>query len=128
MNLEKVIVGFFAILALALNVVFVMGDISNPTHHNVWILTLAILINLIAVGLKLGDRSQLGAILMATGLVSSLLLISARLVWVANADSGDDLSVASEQMVLIVSLAGGALVSNLVSVLTFAADTVISRR
>ncbi len=125
MNLEKVIVGFFVVLALALNVVFVIGDISNPDHHNVWILTIAILVNMISAGLKLGDRSQLGAILLATSLVANILLISARLVWVAH---GDDQGAGAEQMVLIVSLACGALVANLISVFTLAVDTIIARR
>tara|TARA_R110001583_G_scaffold2388_4_gene17365 strand:+ start:4259 stop:4642 length:384 start_codon:yes stop_codon:yes gene_type:complete len=126
-KLEKVIVGFFVILALALNVVFVSGDISNPAHHNVWVLTLAILINLIAAGLILGDRTHLGALLLATSLVANLLLISARLIWVVNADA-DDQSLNTEQMVLIVSLAIGALMSNLISVFTLSVDTIISRR
>ncbi len=124
MQFEKVIVGFFVILALALNVVFVIGDISNPAHHNVWILTLAILVNLIAAGLILGDRTQLGAILLATSLVANLLLISARLIWVVNGDQG----VRPEQMVLIVSLGYGALMTNLISVFTLSVDTIISRR
>lgn len=124
MQFEKVIVGFFVILALALNVVFVIGDISNPDHHNVWILTLAILVNLIAAGLMLGDRTQLGAILLATSLVANLLLISARLIWVVNGDQ----QVSPEQMVLIVSLGYGALISNLISVFTLSVDTIISRR
>ncbi len=127
MNLEKVIFGFFVVLALALNVVFVIGDIGDPAHHNVWVLTIAILVNLIAAGLKLGDRSQLGAILLSTALVANLLLIAARLVWVVNADSGDQ-GIASEQMVLIVSLAAGALIANLISVFTLTIDTIISRR
>ncbi|MEH6651414.1 MAG: DUF6394 family protein [Motiliproteus sp.] len=124
MQFEKVIVGFFVILALALNVVFVIGDINNPAHHNVWILTLAILVNLIAAGLMLGDRTQLGAILLATSLVANLLLISARLIWVVNGDQ----EVSPEQMVLIVSLGYGALISNLISVFTLSVDTIISRR
>lgn len=127
MNLEKVILGFFVVLALALNVVFVIGDIDNPAHHNVWILTIAILVNLIAAGLKLGDRSQLGAVLLASSLVANLLLISARLLWVAQGDTGDQ-GVGAEQMVLIVALAYGALAANLVSVLTLAVDTIVSRR
>ena len=31
-------------------------------HHDVWILTITILVNLIATGLKLGDRTQVGAL------------------------------------------------------------------
>lgn len=127
MNFEKVILGFFVILALALNVVFVVGDIGNPAHHNVWVLTIAILVSLIAGGLKLGDRSQLGAVLLASLLVANLLLIAARLVWVAEGDAASE-GLANEQMVLIVALAYGALAANLVTVLTLAVDTLMSRR
>jgi hypothetical protein len=52
MNLERVIFGFVIILALSFTFSFVMGDIDNPAHHNVWILTITIFINLIANGLK----------------------------------------------------------------------------
>lgn len=127
MNFEKVILGFFVIMALALNVVFVVGDIGNPAHHNVWVLTIAILVSLIAGGLKLGDRSQLGAVLLASLLVTNLLLIAARLVWVAEGDAGGE-GLATEQMALIVALAYGALAANLVTVLTLAIDTLMSRR
>ncbi len=127
MNFETVVLGFFVILALALNLVFVVGDIDNPAQHNVWILTIAIFASLIAAGLKLGDRSQLGAILLAALLVANLLLIAARLVWIAEGDAGSA-GLASEQMGLIVALAYGALAANLVTVLTLAADTLMSRR
>ena len=125
MNLERIIFGFFIILSLTFNFVFVMGDIDNVTHHNVWILTIAILVNLIATGLKLGDRSQVGALLLAASLVADLLLISARVVWII-ADTPQGPS--PESMVSIVSLAGGALVANIVSVVILIGDTLISRR
>ena len=35
MNLEKVIFGFFIVLALTVNVAFVSGEFDNPAHHNV---------------------------------------------------------------------------------------------
>ena len=38
MNLEKVFFGFFIVLALTLNVAFVIGDIGNPEHHSIWLL------------------------------------------------------------------------------------------
>ena len=127
MNLERVIFGFFIILSLTFNFVFVMGDIDAPSHHNVWILTIAILVNLIATGLKLGDRSQVGALLLAASLVADLLLISARVVWII-ADSDTASGPDAETMVTIVSLAGGALVSNIVSVVILIGDTLMSRR
>ena len=127
MNFEKVILGFFVFLALALNVVFVVGDIGNTAHHNVWILTIGILANLIAAGLKLGDRSQLGGVRLSSLLVANLLLISARLVWVAEGDTGGA-DMLSDQMALIVALAYGALMANLITALTLTTDTLMSRR
>ena len=102
MNLERVIFGFFIILSLTFNFVFVMGDIDDPAHHNVWILTIAILVNLIATGLKLGDRSQVGALLLAASLVADLLLISARVVWII-AESDTPIGPNVESMVGIVT-------------------------
>jgi hypothetical protein len=115
------------ILALTFNFVFVVGDIDNPQHHNVWILTIAILVNLIATGLKLGDRSQVGALLLASSLVADVLLITARIVWII-AQSETAAGPNAESMVSIVSLAGGALVASIVSVVILVGDTLISRR
>ncbi|MCM8857757.1 MAG: DUF6394 family protein [Candidatus Thiodiazotropha sp.] len=127
MNLERVIFGFFIILSLTFNFVFVVGDIDNPTHHSVWILTIAILVNLIATGLKLGDRSQVGALLLAASLVADLLLITARVVWVVY-QNDTPLGPSAESIVTIVSLAGGALLANIVSVIILIGDTLMSRR
>jgi hypothetical protein len=127
MNLERVVFGFVIILALAFTSAFVMGDIDNPGHHNVWILTIAILVNLIATGLKLGDRSQVGALLLASSLVADVLLITARVIWVI-AEHDTDLGPAASSMVNIVSLAGGALVASTVSIVILVGDTLISRR
>ena len=79
MNLERVVFGFFIILALTFNFVFLMGEMSDPPYHSEWVLTIAILVNLIATGLKLGDRSQVGALLLA----ASLVFYSAMIVEVA---------------------------------------------
>lgn len=127
MNLERVVFGFVIILALSFNFSFVMGDIDNPAHHNVWILTIAILINLIASGLKLGDRSQVGAMLLASSLVADVLLIASRVVWII-AENDTPAGPATESIVNIVSLAGGALVANLVSIVILIGETLISRR
>lgn len=127
MNLERVVFGFVIILALSFNFSFVMGDIDNPAHHNVWILTIAILINLIASGLKLGDRSQVGAMLLASSLVADVLLIASRVVWII-AENETPAGPGIESIVNIVSLAGGALVANLVSIVILIGETLISRR
>jgi hypothetical protein len=127
MNLERVVFGFVIILALSFTFAFVMGDIDNASHHNVWILTIAILINLIATGLKLGDRSQVGALLLASSLVVDVLLIAARVIWIT-AENQTPLGPSSESMASIVSLAGGALVASVVTVIILIGDTLISRR
>lgn len=127
MNLERVVFGFVIILALTFTFAFVMGDIDNASHHNVWLLTIAILINLIATGLKLGDRSQVGALLLASSLVVDVLLITARVIWIIDQNQ-TVLGPNPESMANIVSLAGGALVASFVSVVILVGDTLISRR
>ena len=127
MNLERVVFGFFIILALSLNYAFVAGGVEDLAHHNVWILTLAIIINLVATGLKLGDRSQTGALLLAAGLVAGLLLITARVVWIVVEHDGGG-APAPGGMADIVSIATGALVANIVATVILVGDTLLSRR
>lgn len=127
MNFERVTFGFFLILALSLNVVFVVGDIGEPAHHSVWVLTVAILVNLITTALKLGDRSQIGAILLSSSLVADLLLIAARVMWIVAEDETGAL-VQPGAIEGIVSLAFGALVANVVSVVILTSDALMSRR
>lgn len=127
MNLERVVFGFFIILALTINFVFLMGEISEPPYQSEWVLTIAILVNLVATGLKLGDRSQIGALLLAASLVADLLLISARVLWIV-ADSDTAMGPNAESMVAVTSLAGGALLANIVSVVIVVGDTLMSRR
>ena len=127
MNLERVVFGFVIILALTFTYAFVMGDIDNASHHSVWMLTIAILINLIATGLKLGDRSQVGALLLASSLVVDVLLIAARVVWIVTENETAS-GPGPDAMANIVSLAGGALVASIVTVVIVVGDTLISRR
>ena len=127
MNLEKVIFGFFIVLALTLNFGFVMGEIDNPEHHHITELFIVIIVNLIATGLKLGDRSQVGALLLASSLVVDVLLISARVVWIID-ENQTALGPSPESMTTIVSLAGGALIASFVTVVLLVGDTLISRR
>ncbi len=61
MNLEKVIFGFFIVLAATLNFGFFVGDIDNPAHHDVYELFAALVVSLIATVLKFGDCTQIGA-------------------------------------------------------------------
>lgn len=127
MNLERVVFGFFIILTLSLNAAFVAGGVETAAHHNVWILTLAIIVSLVAIGLKLGDRSQTGALLLASGLVAGLLLITARIVWIV-ADPVDGGGPGPEDMADIVSIARGALVANVIATVILVGDTLLSRR
>ena len=59
MNLEKVIFGFFIVLAATLNFGFFIGDLDNPIHHDVYEPFAAIVVNLIATVLKFGDRTPI---------------------------------------------------------------------
>jgi len=127
MNPEKVVFGFFIVLALTLNFGFFAGDIQNPDHHNVYELFAVVIVNLIATVLKFGDRSQMGALLLATSLVAMLQLVAAALVWtfaVHVHDSGMTPAV----MASIVSLSGGAMLANVVSVILLIIETVMLRR
>jgi hypothetical protein len=90
MNLEKVVFGFFVVLALTLNLGFVVGEIDNPAHHDVIEFFLVIIVNIIVH------------------------------VW----ESG----MTPETMVIIVSLAGGALLANVISVTIVVAETLMLRR
>ncbi|HWU33823.1 MAG TPA: DUF6394 family protein [Methylovorus sp.] len=124
MNLEKVIFGFFILLALTLNFGFFIGDIDNPHHHHAYELYVAIVVNLIATVLKFGDRTHIGAIHLATSLVADLQLIAAAILWAAAGANGDDPSV----IVSVVSLSGGALLANITSVVLLIAETIQIKR
>jgi len=127
MNLEKVIFGFFVLLAATLNFGFFIGDIGDREVHDVYELFAAVVVNLIATVLKFGDRTQIGAVHLATSLVADLQLIAASVVWVdatqVSADGLDREGVAS-----VVSLSGGALFANIVSVVLLVVETVSFHR
>ncbi len=127
MNLEKVIFAFFIVLALTLNFGFFLGSIDNPVHHSVYELFAAIVISLIATILKFGDRTHLGAVLLATSLVADLQLIAAALVW-AMAEHVTHVGLTPHIMAIIVSLSGGALLANVTSVVLLVAETIAVRR
>jgi len=127
MNLEKVIFAFFIVLALTLNFGFYVGEIDNPEHHNIYELYAALVVSLIATVLKLGDRTHLGAVLLATSLVADLQLITAALVW-AYADHIAVGGMTAHTMVAIVSLSGGAVLANTLSVVLLVAETIAIRR
>jgi hypothetical protein len=127
MNLEKVVFGFFVLLAATLNLGFFIGDIDDPALHNVYELFAAVVVSLIATVLKFGDRTQLGAVHLATSLVADLQLLAAALVW-GYAEYISSQGVTPEYMASVVSLSGGALLANLVSVVLLVIETVSFQR
>lgn len=127
MNFEKVVFAFFVLLAAALNVSFVWGDADNWVHHPAYELFAALVINLIATVLKLGDRTHMGAVLLATSLVADLLLIGAAVTWGFYSQVLND-TTSQEAVIAVVSPAAGALLANVASVILLIAETVNLRR
>jgi hypothetical protein len=127
MNLEKVIFGFFVLLAATLNFGFFIGDISDPELHNVYELFAAVVVNLIATVLKFGDRTQIGAVHLATSLVADLQLIAASVVW-AWASQVTVGPISPEATASVVSLSGGALFANVVSIVLLVVETISFQR
>jgi len=127
MNLEKVVFGFFIVLAATLNFGFFIGDIDNPVHHDVYELFAAIVVNLVATVLKFGDRTQIGAIHLATSLVADLQLVAAAVVW-GYAVHVTGVGMTPAVTASVVSLSGGALFANVISVVLLIAETIMLRR
>jgi hypothetical protein len=125
MNTQKVISGFFIIMAMTLNFGFFYGDINTFAHHSPYELFATIIVNLIATVLKLGDKTQLGSVLLATSLVADIQLITAATIWGFSTYLGSNMS---DAVMVIVSLSGGALMANFVSVILFIGDTLKSKR
>jgi len=127
MNPEKVVFGFFIVMALTLNFGFFLGDIDNPDHHHVYELAATIFVNLFATILKFGDRSQIGAVLLSASFVADLQLFAAAIVW-GVAVHIEKIGLTPEVMSSIVSLAGGAMLANIISVLLLVLETAMLRR
>ena len=127
MNAEKVVFSFIVVLALTLNFGFFIGEMEDPTHHNIYELFATIFVNFLATGLKLGDRTQVGAVLLSTSLVANLQLVAAAAVWgYVEHVSGSGLT--PENTSMMVSLTGGALIANVISVVILVSETLMSRR
>lgn len=127
MNLEKVVFGFFILLAATLNFGFFIGDIQNPNLHNEYELFAAVVVNLIATVLKFGDRTQIGAVQLATSLVADLQLVAATVVWALAAHVWPE-GYSPRHVASVVSLSGGAVFANVVSVIILIVETVMLRR
>lgn len=126
MNVNKVMFAFLIMLALTLNLGFFVGDFGDPDHHHIYELYAAIVVSLIATVLKFGDRTHIGAVMLAASFVADLQLIAAAVVWGlgVNALGYPDHSL----MPSIVSLAGGAVAANIISVVLLIVETVMVRR
>ncbi len=94
-------------------------------HHSKYELMAAIIVNLIATTLKLGDKTQMGSVLLATSLVADIQLIAAATVWTVAAYV---YTINLEVSAMIISLSGGALLANIVSVMLYVGDTLKSKR
>ncbi len=127
MNLEKVIFAFFIVLALTLNFGFFIGELDEPSHHNIYELFAALVVSLIATIMKFGDRAHIGAVLLATSLVADLQLIAAVVIWTLSVHATDT-GLSPMVMASIVSLSGGALLANITSVIILVTETVMFRR
>ena len=127
MNLEKVVFGFFIVLAATLNFGFVYGDVDNPAHHQVWEFFAAFVVNIVATVLKFGDRTQVGAIHLATSLVALLQFAAAALVWFF-AVPGLNGTMTPATVASVVSLSAGALFANVISVVILIVETTMQRR
>ncbi len=127
MNREKVIFAFVILLAATLNFGFFLGEIDNASHHSVYELFAAIVVNLIATVLKFGDRTHIGAVLLATSLVADLQLIAAAAVW-GYASHVSPGGYNPEMVAVVVSLSAGALLANVTSVVLLVSETLMLRR
>ena len=126
MNTQRVWFAFFIVLARTLNFGFFVGEIDNPHHHNPYEFFFALVVSLIATVLKVGDRSHLGAVLLATSLVADFQLIAAAVIWGYASQVTGEVSVAVTASV--VSFAGGAMLANLTSVILLIAETIQLKR
>jgi hypothetical protein len=127
MNIEKVIFAFFILLAGTLNFGFVWGSAVDSGNPHMWDLFAATIVSLIATVLKFGDRTQVGAVHLASSLVALLQLTAALLVWFF-ASNQTGASPGPAALGEISSLAAGALFANIASVVIMIADTTVQRR
>ncbi len=126
MNFDKVISGFFFILAMTLNFGFFYGNPEVLAEHSKYELFAAIVVNLIATIMKFGDKTQVGSVLLATSLVADIQLIGSASIWAIALYGLGGLDI--ESSTAIISLSGGALLANITSVVIFVGDTLKSKR
>lgn len=101
-------------------------SLTPRTTTSIYELFAAIVVNLVATVLKFGDRSPLGSTMLATSLVADIQFVAAAASWGYLCSLGG--VIAPHGMVTVVSLAVGALVANVVSVLLLVIETASLRR
>jgi hypothetical protein len=87
----------------------------------------AVVVNLITLVLKFGDRTHLGATHLATSLAACLQLLAASALWMWRVH-GQGIVLDSATISTITSLSGGALVANLIAVVLLIGDTLRQAR
>ena len=126
MSIERVLFAFVIVLALTLNVGFIVGDFNSIDEHNVYELFAALVVSLVATVMKFGDRSPLGSTMLATSLVADLQLIAAAAAW--GLYEAGSAALSGPQTATVVSLAVGAAVANVVSVVLLIIEMANLRR
>lgn len=127
MTSRKAAFAFCVVLAGAMNLAFFVGEIGDPGHHDVWALLAALAVALIATALNLADRSPLNAVQLSAILVVDYHLFLAAVIW-GSAAYTSTRGVDTEAMASLVSLSGGALLANVLSVIILVAASLIQRR
>ncbi len=86
---------------------------------------------MIATVLKFGDRTHIGAVHLASSLAALIQLVGAGLVWffaTQPGTSGVAAGLTPGNMASIVSLAAGAVLANIVSIIIMIVETSMQRR
>jgi|SaaInlLV_10m_DNA_4_1040232.scaffolds.fasta_scaffold04301_3 pheromone shutdown protein TraB len=124
MYFKKAAIGFILIGAFTLNLGFVYGDIDNPLHHNLYEFYLVIVINLLAMVLKMSDKSAIGSILLASSFVAIAQLLCAALLFSFIPDYYNIVEMKDMELLNSgLSMATGALAANFVSVVLIIVET-----
>ena len=71
MDFREVVFGFLVVLAASLDLVFFVGDMSDPPLHDIHVLFAALGVNLTATMRRLGDRTTSAS---CTSRLASLLI------------------------------------------------------
>lgn len=123
MKHRQVMFGVLVMLAASLNFGFILGDIADPNVHNFNVLIAALVVSLLTTMVKFSERSHIDAVQIATSLVTNLHLLAAVTVW-AYASNISSYGLTHQTTATIVSLAGGALLANVLSAVLLVGETV----